>query len=51
MIKYHGFGWRLEKDISRKNFIVLIGGENFAFELTRNEWNSLKIIVDNFKTA
>ena len=45
MIRYEGPGWRLERDNSRKNFSVLIGGENCAFELSENEWHFLGSIV------
>ena len=45
MIKYHGLGWRLEKDISRKKFTVLVGGENFAFEVSEKKWICLRTII------
>ncbi len=45
MIQHEGPGWRLERNISRKNFPVLIGGENWAFELTETEWSNLRSVI------
>ncbi len=45
MISKEGPGWRLAKDLSKKNFSFLIGGSNWAVELSEKEWNSLLPIV------
>ncbi len=45
MLEHEGQGWRLAKDPSRKPFSVLIGGENWAFELTEAEGFSLASLV------
>ena len=45
MIQSEGSGWRLERDKSRLKFSVLIGGDNWAVELSEKEWNSLKPVV------
>ncbi len=45
MINQEGPGWRLVLDSSRKNFPVLIGGDNWAIELTEYEWNALLPLV------
>ena len=45
MIKKEGPGWRIIKDLSRDNFSILIGGENWAIELTDLEWQKLVQIV------
>ena len=45
MIKHEGIGWRLEKDISRKKYIVLVGGDHFAFELSDQEWEGLRKVI------
>ncbi len=47
MIQHEGPGWRFEKDSSKSNFPVLIGGENWAVELSENEWLSLRKVVCN----
>jgi len=45
MIQHEGPGWRLAWDSSKDNYSFLIGGENWAFELTQDEWNSLVPII------
>ena len=45
MIKKEGLGWRLIRDQSRGDFTTLIGGENWAIELTDSEWNSFVQVV------
>ncbi len=45
MICHEGKGWRLELNESKKNFPVLIGGENWAVELSKNEWEGLALVV------
>tara|TARA_Y100001968_G_scaffold325513_1_gene366871 strand:- start:1745 stop:2122 length:378 start_codon:yes stop_codon:yes gene_type:complete len=55
MFEKEGPGWRLAKDSSRGNFSVLIGGNGWAIELTKKEWESLflliKELVDQYKSA
>jgi len=47
VIKKEGPGWRIIKDSSRDNFSTLIGGKNWAIELTQLEWDSLvKAVID-----
>ncbi len=47
MIKKEGPGWRIIKDSSRDNFSTLIGGENWAIELNKSEWEKLvKLVID-----
>ena len=47
MIKKEGPGWRLIRDFSRDNFSTLIGGESWAIELNKIEWNTLvKVVID-----
>ncbi len=47
MIKKEGPGWRIIRDLSRDNFPTLIGGENWAIELNKSEWENLvKIVLD-----
>ncbi len=41
MIQHEGPGWRLQRDISRKKFTVLLGGENWSIEISEEEWQSL----------
>ena len=41
MIKKEGPGWRIIFDSSRDNFSTLIGGEYWAIELTKSEYDSL----------
>mgnify|MGYP001300669869 CR=1 FL=1 len=41
MIKQEGIGWRIFRDELRDDFSTLIGGENWAIELTESEWKSL----------
>ncbi len=45
MVQQEGPGWRLSRDISRNPFPVLIGGENWAFELTEYEWTILAPLI------
>ncbi len=45
MKKKEGPGWRIIRDTSRDNFSTLIGGENWAIELTQFEWESLVRVV------
>ena len=45
MIKKEGEGWRIIRDESRDHFPTLIGGQNWAIELTELEWLSLGPIV------
>ncbi len=45
MINEEGPGWRLAKDLSRRPFSTLIGGDGWAFELTEDEWDSLVKLV------
>ena len=45
MIKKEGPGWRLIRDQSRGYFSSLIGGENWAIELTDSEWDSFVQVV------
>ena len=47
MIKKEGPGWRIIRDSSRENFSTLIGGESWAIELNKSEWESLvKVVID-----
>ena len=47
MIKKEGPGWRIIRDSSRDNFSTLIGGENWAIELNKFEWENLvKLLMD-----
>ena len=47
MIKKEGPGWRIIRDSSRDNFSVLIGGETWAIELNKSEWENLvKVVID-----
>ena len=47
MIKKEGPGWRIIRDSSRNNFSTLIGGEYWAIELNKYEWDNLvKVIID-----
>jgi len=45
MIQHEGKGWRLELNDTKKDFPVLIGGENWAVELSNIEWNGLRPVV------
>ena len=45
MIQQEGPGWRLAHDPSRQPFCVLIGGSNWAIELTDEEWRGLASVV------
>ncbi len=47
MIQEEGQGWRLARDPSRKNFPILIGGEGWALELTKDEWRSLVLLIND----
>ena len=47
MIKKEGSGWRIIRDSSRDNFSTLIGGETWAIELNKSEWENLvKVVFD-----
>ncbi len=47
MIKKEGPGWRLIRDPSRGYFSNLIGGENWAIELSDSEWDSfVQVVLD-----
>ena len=47
MIKKEGPGWRIIFDSSRDNFSTLIGGETWAIELNKPEWEKLvKVVID-----
>ncbi len=46
MIQHEGPGWRLARDSDREKFPVLIGGENWAIELSELEWASLVSLID-----
>ena len=45
MIQKEGPGWRLARDPLHKHFPVLIGGEDWAIELNKSEWESLVEVV------
>ena len=47
MTQLEGPGWRLERDISKREFTVLIGAKDCAVELLETEWDSLCEIVFN----
>ena len=47
MIKKEGEGWRIIIDPSREIFTTLIGGENWAIELNKSEWEDLVKVVIN----
>ena len=47
MLKQEGLGWRIIRDLSRDNFSTLIGGENWAIELTDFEWEELVKVVSD----
>ncbi len=55
MIKKEGLGWRIIIDSSRDNFSTLIGGENWAIELSKYEWENLVTVVidlsDQYKSV
>ena len=47
MIKKEGLGWRIIRDSSRGRFSTLIGGANWAIELSDLEWEVLvKVVFD-----
>ena len=47
MIKKEGPGWRIIRDSSRDNFSTLIGGDTWAIELNKSEWENLvKVVID-----
>jgi len=46
VIKKEGQGWRIIRDRSRENFSTLIGGGNWAIELTEIEWENLVSAVN-----
>ncbi len=45
MIQQEGPGWRLARDLSRKDFPFLIGGESWAVELTEMEVKALYALL------
>ena len=45
MTQLEGPGWRLGRDISKRQFTVLIGAKDCAVELLETEWDSLCGIV------
>ena len=45
LIQQEGPGWRLVQDLSRGPFCVLVGGHDWAFELTLEEWDALSDVV------
>ena len=45
MIKKEGLGWRIIRDLSRDDFSTLIGGETWAIELNKIEWETLVSVV------
>ncbi len=45
MLKKEGLGWRIIRDSSRDNFSTLIGGQDWAIELTNSEWDILITVV------
>ncbi len=47
MIKKEGPGWRIIIDSSRDNFSTLIGGDSWAIELNKAEWETLVRVVIN----
>ena len=49
MIKKEGQGWRIIRDSTRDKFPTLIGGQNWAIELTNSEWKSLGEVVFDLK--
>ena len=47
MIKKEGPGWRIIIDSSREHFSTLIGGEAWAIELNKLEWeNLIRVVID-----
>ena len=47
MIKKEGIGWRIIRDLSRDDFSTLIGGESWAIELNKIEWETLvRVVID-----
>tara|TARA_B100000214_G_scaffold51344_1_gene32459 strand:+ start:85 stop:465 length:381 start_codon:yes stop_codon:yes gene_type:complete len=47
VIKKEGLGWRIIRDPSRDKFSSLIGGENWAIELDKSEWENLvKVVIE-----
>ena len=47
MLKKEGPGWRIIRDSSRDNFSTLIGGDTWAIELNKSEWENLvKVVID-----
>ncbi len=47
MIQDEGPGWRLAKDSSRRNFEFLLGGDHWAIEITKAEWNSVNLLIQD----
>ncbi len=47
MLQEEGSGWRVAWDPSRKDFPILIGGQDWAFELTELEWKCfVQLVLD-----
>jgi len=47
VLKKEGLGWRIISDSSRDTFSTLIGGESWAIELNKYEYEKLiKIVID-----
>ena len=49
MFKTEGAGWRLARDLSKGVFCVLIAGDNWALELTHDEWENIYSLVQKLK--
>lgn len=45
VIQQEGAGWRLCRDPSRGDYSILIGGEDWGFELKEPEWRGLVDLV------
>ena len=45
MIQDQGPGWRLKRNTSKQKYSFLIGGDDWAVELTDFEWNGLHKVV------
>ena len=50
LIKREGPGWRLARDSARQTFSVLIGGEQWAVELSESEWVDFVSVVNELIT-
>ncbi len=47
MIQKEGPGWQIAMDSSRGFFPFMIGGDDWAIELTKNEWETLIPLIDD----